>query len=82
MSLTDPQRLAALAVECVMAIDQKRLRRARKGHLDSSRAGIPWRRLLELVDEIERQYPGVLDNAYAINARQDNEHPDGPVGHH
>lgn len=73
MALTPDQMLASKAIDVIVSVTEKRIKKAQAGQQDSSSVGIPWRRFLELVDEVEQQYPGVIADTRKLIAEQKNE---------
>jgi hypothetical protein len=59
-ALDDPERLAAVILDMITYVAPQRIERARRGKLRGQGATIPWEYVVAAVDEVERQYPGVV----------------------
>lgn len=66
MPLSPEEALASKAIEVITSVRQQRIAKAKRGRADSAYVGIPWRRFLELVDEVEEQFPGWIGRTYDL----------------
>jgi hypothetical protein len=71
--LTPDELVASRAIECIVVVKRRRLRRAQQGKQDSAFVGVPWSHLIELVDAIEQAYPGWIDRTYDVVEARDTK---------
>lgn len=63
MALNDDQLAIARAIDCIVAVNPRRINAARRNKADSSSVGISWVRFVALVDAVEVAYPGAIERA-------------------